>query len=77
MERGRGRLRPRARLGPYEPPASLVDAIARLRHLVALLPAEHAGPEQQTCLRLGQRLAKELIVDVEEHSATMQRHLAG
>jgi hypothetical protein len=75
IERGRGDSGLERVWAVYEPPASLVDALSQLPHLVALLPQRHAGPAQQSSLDLRQRLAEALIVDVEDHSATMRLHL--
>lgn len=60
----------------YEPPNSLLEAFEHLPHLVALLPSEEAGPAEQSSLDVRLALAEALIVEVENHSATMKMHLA-
>lgn len=77
IERGRGHSGLDRVWAVYEPPRSLVSAAESLPHLVALLPADQAGPADQPSVEIRARLAEALIVEVESHSFTMQRHLDG
>jgi hypothetical protein len=72
IERGRGHSGLERVWAIYGPPESLVSAISDLPHLVALLLEEHAGPDSQPTIELRQRLVEALVVEVENHSATMQ-----